>query len=295
MAPEQAMSQPVSPATDLYSLGVVLYRGLSGRLPFCGDTPLATLLAHTQQPVPPLVQDGFPPGVSPALEAYVKALLDKDPARRPGPAGRVAADLERLLAECEGDARSPATGDEAVLPHPGVEPAPATPETVVVHRRRHRGLYLVIAGVLAGGLVLVVRSMTAPTEGTTVPASVEDVVQDVLSDRGEQRAPEALWDAPAHDLVRDEGPSPVAPSRPPKPKERLTKPKSTPMPRCDPAACPIPGECADPDGRPVLGQDFCARLLPLCSKSWCREGKGPTCRDSAGRRYARDAYCMPGE
>ena len=52
MAPEQAASQPVGPASDVYSLGVVAFECLAGRRPFEAETPVATALAHLQQPVP---------------------------------------------------------------------------------------------------------------------------------------------------------------------------------------------------------------------------------------------------
>jgi hypothetical protein len=92
MSPEQVLRRPVGPATDLYSLGVLLYELLSGRTPFASrETALHIALAHVDAEVPPL-----PPEVSPALSALVRSLLEKDPARRPASAGVLASALSAL-------------------------------------------------------------------------------------------------------------------------------------------------------------------------------------------------------
>jgi tetratricopeptide (TPR) repeat protein len=88
MSPEQASGDAeVDGRSDLYSLGCVLYEMLSGAPPFTG-APLAILAKHrTDAP-----QGLGPRGIrtSPALEQLILALLAKDPAARPGPAGDVA-------------------------------------------------------------------------------------------------------------------------------------------------------------------------------------------------------------
>ena len=52
LAPEQVVGEPVTAATDLYAVGVVLYEMLAGRPPFEGDTPIATAIAHRDAPIP---------------------------------------------------------------------------------------------------------------------------------------------------------------------------------------------------------------------------------------------------
>ena len=56
LSPEQASGQPATPASDLYSLGVVLFECLAGFRPFTGDSPVTTALAHLRDPVPDLPQ-----------------------------------------------------------------------------------------------------------------------------------------------------------------------------------------------------------------------------------------------
>ncbi|MFC6081618.1 serine/threonine-protein kinase [Sphaerisporangium aureirubrum] len=76
-APEQAEGQPVTPAVDIYALGVVAYECLAGRRPFDGDTPVTIALKHIREDPPPL-----PPDVPPPVRHLVERALAKDPARR---------------------------------------------------------------------------------------------------------------------------------------------------------------------------------------------------------------------
>lgn len=81
MAPEQAQGRAVSPATDVYALGVMAFEMLTGRVPFTADTAMTLLLKHLNEPAP-LVTD-FAPEVPRAVSALVERMLDKEPARRP--------------------------------------------------------------------------------------------------------------------------------------------------------------------------------------------------------------------
>jgi serine/threonine protein kinase len=95
MSPEQAMGAAIDARTDLYALGVMLYRMASGKMPFNAPTAASMLLAHaTEAPTPVLT---LAPDTSPALAALIMQLLDKDPAQRPANAGEVVARLENCL------------------------------------------------------------------------------------------------------------------------------------------------------------------------------------------------------
>jgi serine/threonine-protein kinase len=91
MAPEQAMGGAVDRRTDIYSLGVVIYKLLAGQVPFVRTTPVATAHAHVYEAPPPLREAR--PDLSRALEAVVMKALAKDPAQRYQQVSDLAADF----------------------------------------------------------------------------------------------------------------------------------------------------------------------------------------------------------
>ena len=140
LAPEQVESKPVDGRTDLYSLGVVLYEMLVGRVPFEGDSSSATALARLHQaPVPCRQLD---PGIPPQLEAIAMRLL----ARSPDDRFPTAADARGALLNAGADDRAaepepsghvglPMSPPPAPMPGPmplrtpeaGMPPAPPPP------------------------------------------------------------------------------------------------------------------------------------------------------------------------
>jgi serine/threonine-protein kinase len=150
MCPEQARGEEMDHRGDLYSLGVILFEVLSGRLPFAGKSTMDMLLAHATEE-PPTLNNIAPGVVPPAVEEVVLACLAKAPADRPAHAREVAERFEFALANSVAPGRSarskPPTTPASVapprttaLPLPQPQPTPPQnttpppdPQTVVHH------------------------------------------------------------------------------------------------------------------------------------------------------------------
>jgi serine/threonine protein kinase len=246
MSPEQCHGGVLDFRSDVYSLGIVLYEIFTGRVPFRGDTLMATLLKQVQDPVPWSAEDvaRVPAGVV----ATLRKALAKDPAERYPTAAAVAGALRDAR-------RDPATAPAEAPAAPVESPEPGA------ERRRDTRLPISIDVVLqrstAGGAVLqeertiadnigrhgarVITTMTSISQGDTV--NVRQVDGDFQSrstvrhvhtgtDRFRKLGLEFLDRAAPDHLVPSDGaqsrtplgvpraPAPVAPAPPPAPAAR---------------------------------------------------------------------------
>ncbi|HEY4122363.1 MAG TPA: serine/threonine-protein kinase, partial [Byssovorax sp.] len=79
MAPEQILGNEISPRTDIYSLGVMMYEMLCGKVPFDRGASVGTLMAHVNEPPPPMQANNPSINVSASMEVIVKKCLEKAP------------------------------------------------------------------------------------------------------------------------------------------------------------------------------------------------------------------------
>ena len=163
MSPEQVRGERVGPASDLYSLGVVLYEMLTGELPFRSEDPIATAMKHVNEPPPHPAEAN--PAVPGELDALVVKLLAKRPEDRYPSAGELAEDLLRtrdgLPPLAAGSAPTAPlrenTGETRVAPAPAaaapVRTTVGTPRPSGATGRR-RGLLPLLALLLVGVALL---------------------------------------------------------------------------------------------------------------------------------------------
>lgn len=88
MSPEQARGEKLDPRSDIYSMGVILYELLTGTVPFRGNSAVATMMSHVQDPVPPPTQRRPELAIPAALESIVLWALAKDADERISSSGQ---------------------------------------------------------------------------------------------------------------------------------------------------------------------------------------------------------------
>jgi len=224
LSPEQAQGHAVTATSDIYSIGVMLYEMLAGRLPFEGDSAVAVALKHLSEPPAPISQ--WRPDVHPALEAVVMAALAKDPAHRWQSAEDLAAALEAARLQIEaGHNGGQDTAAFAPIPMPADDQTAATqvagapeptlaPVTEPRERRERRWPWFTI-GILTlaliGALLFVILSGALTAEKVDVPRATgkQLVVARALMERaGFEVQTERVRSSQPFDQVVDQDPNP---------------------------------------------------------------------------------------
>jgi eukaryotic-like serine/threonine-protein kinase len=224
LSPEQAQGHAVTATSDIYSIGVMLYEMLAGRLPFEGDSAVAVALKHLSEPPTPISQ--LRPDVHPALEAVVMAALAKDPTQRWQSAEDLAAALEAARAQIEAGhnggqdtaafAPIPMPADDATAATQLVPEAAPTPAPVAAPReeRERRWPWFTIGLLtlaLIGALLYLVLSGALATEQKDVPrvTGKQLVAARALMERaGFEVETERVRSSQPFDQVVDQDPNP---------------------------------------------------------------------------------------
>ncbi len=197
MAPEQAEGLPVDHRTDIYSLGVMMYRMLAGRPPFTGTTALAILAKHQTERVPAFSEIEPALDVPREVEEIVLKCLEKDPAKR--------FQATRQLFESLAVAADHADLKTTVALHPvhawAIQHAPS-----LATGSRSRRIALAAAGVAVGLVMLAIGAYAflgpgklphpVPDDGFATPEVIEfqDAARDATQPAPEAARPEAVSD-----------------------------------------------------------------------------------------------------
>ncbi|TMR94616.1 serine/threonine protein kinase [Nonomuraea basaltis] len=279
-APEQAEGAPVTPAVDIYALGVVAYECLVGQRPFDGDSAVTIALKHIREAPPPL-----PPDIPPPVRTLVEIALSKDPARR-YPTAKAMSDAARAIASGQVPAPAPeqgpplATGASMAPPtdayRTGAQPADqygpgpyqtgarmTHEDTTVAERRggrraakapRRTGLIAGIAAVAVLGAGATAVALTGMTTGEPTPTNTAAPI----------------------DVIKSPSPSPSTrkpritkpPTRDPKPtttrpRVTQTEKEETPTPTASKTPSPTPSKTPTSSPTPTVKQVLVPKVVGM--------------------------------
>jgi hypothetical protein len=254
MAPEQAMGQEVGPWTDLYSVGVMAFELVTGRVPFHDtEDPMSILLRQVNDPIPPATS--VDPGVDPRISSWIEALLVKEPADRVESASEAWDELEEIVLGLVGPRWRRGTR-LAVASGAGHA---VTPPTTPVGRPRGRSTTASTAPTrrVTGGGDAAVAATTAPRRPPRPPDDADADAARRPGGRGRgaifrRVAVLALAVVALVAAVAQRGGSPDPASAP--------KGPSSAAPVA--GAAPVPGAAPVRGSRPVSGADLAVRVPP---------------------------------
>jgi serine/threonine-protein kinase len=184
LSPEQAQARPLDRRSDLYSLGIILYELVTGRVPFDAPSTGALLAKQIYEPPPPLPEQAAGHRLPSALRALVAQLLAKEPFERPPTARAVAERLEAIAAGRDGGyladtgtsiPLSPAVGppETAELPGARARGTPPLPEPRGTGAARAAASAITLAPALASGEVALEDSADQSLPALTAPTRVD--------------------------------------------------------------------------------------------------------------------------
>jgi len=172
-APEQVKGLDADARADLYAVGVMLYRALTGRLPFHSANAMAIAIAHTREAYPPMAERAPEVEVPAAVEAVVRRCMEKAPEDRFPDANALHAELVALRRQLVPDAPTmeQTPPGSIALPAP-VAPAPPPPPHARPRVLAWAGAALAVAGLAVGGAAWRSWAPVGAVVAEVVPAEV---------------------------------------------------------------------------------------------------------------------------
>jgi eukaryotic-like serine/threonine-protein kinase len=207
ISPEQAQGKETTPRSDIYSIGVILYEALTGRVPFEGDSAVAVALKQVSEA--PRRPSAINPNVPPALDAVVMRALAKDPDARFRDADAFLKALDAAERAPE-EPRAEDTAAYAAVSPEGVAQIPGAEEEYEYFERRdrrRRWRWFIVALLAAAVAALVAYALTRPSH-VAVPdvtgQNVDEATQ-ILNERGFRVAIESIPStAPRNQVVEQD-------------------------------------------------------------------------------------------
>jgi beta-lactam-binding protein with PASTA domain/predicted Ser/Thr protein kinase len=211
LSPEQAQGKPTTPRSDIYSIGVILYEALTGRVPFEGDSAVAVALKQVSEA--PRRPSAINPNVPPALDAVVMRALAKDPDARFKDADAFlraldAAEKAPDKPRAQDTAAFAAVSPEGETDIPGDEDEDYDEEEP---DRRRRWRWFVVALLACGVAALVAYALTRPSH-VGIPDVIgknSDQASQILDSAGLKVAIKAVPSAAPRDQVVEQDPIPT--------------------------------------------------------------------------------------
>jgi serine/threonine protein kinase/ligand-binding sensor domain-containing protein len=216
MSPEQGMGKPVDHHCDIYSLGVVLYELVTGRVPFEAETPLAVVLKHVNDPLP--LPRQIKPDLPAAVERVILKAMAKVPADRFQSAKEMIDALEAAVATMPEEIASqrlragaaeattlasgitlpPSPAADTAPPSPALDTAPTRLEAMIPASWRKRWL-LFVGGAALLGLLLVVglRIVSNLNDREPTPITVGQAQPTITAVGQAQPTPTTVGQVPA--------------------------------------------------------------------------------------------------